>query len=105
MVGYSGGGAIDEAMTLFAVIDGQLLLILNVPTYHFADYAGSWDKDGTRDHDIYENLYIIRVLSSSTSGMKDLAWSEVDRKKKNTSMIYKWDNVKKRYIKQKAKRK
>lgn len=105
MVGYSGGGAIDEAMTLFAVIDGQLLPILNVPTYHFADYAGSWHKDGTRNHDIYENLYIIRVLSSSTSGMNDLAWSEVDGKKKHTSVIYKWDNVNKRYIKQKAKRK
>lgn len=105
MVGYSGGGAEDEAMTLFAVIDGQLRPILNVPTYHFANYAGNWNKDGTRNHDIYENLYIIKVLSSSTGGMQDLAWSEVGGKKKHKSVIYKWDNVNKRYIKQKAKRK
>lgn len=98
-VGYSGGGAIDEAITLFAIIDGQLRPVFAAPTYHFANYAGDWHEDGTRDHDIQENEYIIQVLPTSTHGMKDLKWSELGKAKKIKPVIYRWNVAKKKYVK------
>ncbi|PIT18514.1 hypothetical protein [Snodgrassella alvi] len=94
--GYAGGGAFDESVTLFAVINGELLPVFNAPTYHFANYAGDWHEDGTRDHELHENVYIIRILSTSHSGMKDILWPEKGNAKK-VSMIYHWNKLEKRY--------
>lgn len=94
---YAGGGANDESVTLFAVINGELLPIFNAPTYHLANYAGDWHEDGTRDHELHENKYIIKILPTSHSGMKDILWSEKGNAKK-VSMIYHWNRLKKRYI-------
>lgn len=97
LVGYSGGGATDEAITLFAIIDNQLRPVFAAPTYHFANYAGNWHSDGTRDHEIHENVYIIKVLATSTAGMKDLEWSEKGAGKKKKSIRYKWNASNKKY--------
>jgi hypothetical protein len=94
---YAGGGALDESVTLFAVINGELLPVFNAPTYHFANYAGNWHGDGTRDHEIHENVYVIRILPTSHYGMKDILWSEKGNAKK-VSKIYHWNKPEKRYI-------
>ena len=95
---YAGGGAINEAMTLFAIIQGQLRPVFATDTYRLANYAGEWHEDGTRDHDIQENKYIIQILPHSTNGMKDLKWSEHGKGKKDKPVIYRWNAAKRKYV-------
>lgn len=81
---YSGGGADFTALLLFLVDGDRLKPILAVPMSAYADLAGDWHKDGTRDHEIIDAAHILTVSSTATNGHFDLvakaragAWKRV----------------------------
>lgn len=86
--GFAGGGISSQAMTLFAVINGQLTPILTVPTYYFEDLAGSWNDDGTRQHHIEQSEHILIVSKQKTKGFYDIIYKE---KGKSSQIIYRWN--------------
>ena len=67
-VGYAGGGSLEEFMVLFAVIEGRLKPVLNANTFTLENIAGSWNKDGTRQHDVYTDTYILKMSPQQHNG-------------------------------------
>jgi hypothetical protein len=51
---YSGGGAYESQLSLIEVINDELVLRLTTFHGNFKNIAGSWNKNGTRRHDITE---------------------------------------------------
>ena len=94
-IGYSGGGANYQILTLFAVIDGNLRVIFSEPIYYFQNIAGNWNEDGTRNHDIYEGENTVSVLKSATDGYFKLL---VKSKKERYRKIFHWDPNTKKYV-------
>lgn len=86
--GFAGGGISSQAMTLFAIINGQLRPILTVPTYYFEDLAGSWNDDGTRQHHIKQSEHILIVSKQKTKGFYNIIYKE---KGKSSQIIYRWN--------------
>lgn len=89
IVGYSGGGAFNQAMTLFAVLNGKLRPVLTTDTYAFEDLAGEWNKDGSRQHHVQSAEYILKISPQKTHGFYDIIWRET-RSKKPQQKIFKW---------------
>jgi hypothetical protein len=96
LVGYSGGGAMSQAMTLFAVIDGKLKPVLSVSTFDFEDLAGDWNRDGTRQHHVESAEYVLVMDKTANSGFRDIIWREKGAGKKQQKK-YRWDAVQKAY--------
>ncbi len=96
LVGYSGGGAMNQAMTLFAVIDGKLKPVLSAPTFAFEDLAGDWNRDGTRQHHVESAEYVLVMDKTANSGFRDITWREKGAGKKG-QQVYRWDAVEKAY--------
>ena len=71
-VGYAGGGSLEEFMVLFAVIEGRLKPVLNANTFTLENIAGSWNKDGTRQHDVYTDTYILKMSPQQHNGFYDI---------------------------------
>ena len=69
---YAGGGATWEALYLFSVEGDRLATILAEPMFSFVDIAGSWHKDGTRDHDIEEHKLVLQMATRKTNGYYDI---------------------------------
>ncbi|MDR3352062.1 MAG: hypothetical protein LBO00_03445 [Zoogloeaceae bacterium] len=92
-IGYSGGGAYCEFLVLFRIVGDQLVRVFGAEMYTFQDIAGDWHKDGTRDHDIYENKSTLRVLKTKTNGFFDweLRTSDGDNAR------YRWNRQKGAY--------
>ncbi len=82
---YSGGGAYFTALCLFAVQDGKVKSILTAPMSAYADVAGDWHKDGTRDHHITDEANVVIVSQNATDGHFDLLI-----KNKKWRRVYKW---------------
>lgn len=95
-VGYAGGNASTQAMTLFAILQGELRPVLKADMYHFANIAGDWHKDGTRDHDISEEEYVLHILPHQTNGLYDIKHTLKGSRNKN-SKIYHWNDQKLQY--------
>lgn len=95
-VGYSGGNASNQSMTLFAIIEGKVCPILKVNTYHFANIAGEWHEDGTRDHDISEEEYVLSILPHQTNGFSDIKQTQKGVHN-NKGKIYHWNSQKLSY--------
>lgn len=92
---YSGGGANFQILTLFAIIDGELRVILSEPMYAFKDVAGEWNKDRTRQHHVYESENTLRVAQTAHHGYFDLI---VQAKKKGWRKVFQWDPRVRRYV-------
>lgn len=88
---YSGGGAFNQAITLFTVMDGQLRPVLTAPTYEFADIAGEWHQDGTRDHDVSSREFVLILKTSGQDDFRDIIWRERGAKK-SEGKTYRWDS-------------
>lgn len=86
---YSGGGASFTGLCLFAIEGGQLKRVLAVPMSAYADIAGEWHKDQTRDHDITDSANVLVVSGRSTDGHYDLI---VKNGKKRWQRAYRWSN-------------
>jgi len=70
--GYAGGGANFTALCLFAVDGHRLKQVLAAPMSAYADIAGDWHKDGTRDHDITDAANVLVISRHETDGHFDL---------------------------------
>jgi hypothetical protein len=93
--GYAGGGGEFEALMLFAQDGNRLINILSEPVYFMQNLAGSWHKDGTRDHSVGEGGNILSVLPRKTSDHYDLQLKTQGTKWKK---VFVWDDKDKRYI-------
>jgi len=100
-VGYAGGGAMNQAMTLFAVLDGKLKPVLTVETYQFENLAGDWNPDGTRQHDIESTEYILKMSPKQTHGFYDIVWRET-RSRRPQQKTFTWQPAKQRYVESKS---
>jgi hypothetical protein len=69
---YSGGGANFTGLCLFSIDGARLRQVLAVPMSSYADVAGDWHKDHTRDHDITDAANVLVVSAKSTGGYFDL---------------------------------
>lgn len=98
---YSGGGANFQILTLFAIIEGRLRVVFSEPIYVFKDMAGDWNKDGTRQHHVYEGENILRVTQIAHHGYFDLI---VQSKQKGWRKVFQWDPRALRYMATDAKR-
>lgn len=100
-VGYAGGGAMNQAMTLFAVLNGKLKPILTVNTYQFADLAGDWNPDGTRQHHVESAEYTLKMSPKQTHGFYDIVWSET-RSRRPQQKTFTWQPAQQRYVESKS---
>lgn len=69
---YAGGGANFTSLCLFTVDGHRLRQVLAAPMSAYADIAGDWHKDGTRDHDITDAANVLIVARHETDGHFDL---------------------------------
>jgi len=69
---YSGGGASYTGLCLFAAEGGEFKQVLAVPMSAYADIAGDWHKDGTRDHDITDAGNVLLISGHATHGHFDV---------------------------------
>lgn len=93
-VGYSGG-AYNQAVSLFAVIDGRLQPVLTVPVYAFSDTAGEWNNDGTRQHHLSENASVL-VMGKLHEGYRDIILHQ-SGKNRRERVTFRWDAKTQRY--------
>ena len=100
-VGYAGGGAMNQAMTLFAVLDGKLKPVLTVETYQFENLAGDWNPDGTRQHDVESTEYILKMSPKQTHGFYDIVWRET-RSRRPQQKTFTWQPAQQRYVESKS---
>ena len=63
---YSGGGAFYEVLELYTIKDSKIINVFSDLVYYYSDIAGDWNKDGTRQHDISESKYILKLRSAKT---------------------------------------
>lgn len=91
---YSGGGAFYEVLELYTIKDSKIINVFSDFVYYYSDIAGDWNKDGTRQHDISESKYILKLRSAKTQGYYDL---EVVNLQDKSSQIFHWSESLQRY--------
>ncbi len=69
---YAGGGVISQNLVLFHINNQKLDVILNTPIYQLENLAGEWNKDGTRQRHISENVTTVIMKPTQTNGYYDL---------------------------------
>ncbi|MCD9126891.1 hypothetical protein [Luteimonas fraxinea] len=74
--GYAGGGAFYSALYLFELRGDTLKQVFGAEMSMYRDIAGSWNDDGTREHDIEEWAGVLIVEPSAHHGYQDLRLRE-----------------------------
>ncbi|CAM8309204.1 TPA: hypothetical protein ACYSC8_002337 [Citrobacter freundii] len=92
---YSGGGAFYEVLELYAIKGSKIINVYSDLVYQYTDIAGDWNKDGTRQHDISESKYILKLRSAKTQGFYDL---EVVNLQDKSSQIFHWSESLQQYV-------
>ena len=92
---YSGGGAFYEVLELYTIKDSKIIKVFSDLVYYYSDIAGDWNKDGTRQHDISESKYILKLRSAKTQGFYDL---EVVNLQDKSSQIFHWSESLQQYV-------
>ncbi|EPQ6907180.1 hypothetical protein ACUVZB_002243 [Citrobacter freundii] len=92
---YSGGGAFYEVLELYTIKDSKIINVFSDLVYYYSDIAGDWNKDGTRQHDISESKYILKLRSAKTQGFYDL---EVVNQQDKSSQIFHWSESLQQYV-------
>ncbi len=92
---YSGGGAFYEVLELYTIKDSKIINVFSDLVYYYSDIAGDWNKDGTRQHDISESKYILKLRSAKTQGFYDL---EVVNLQDKSSQIFHWSDSLHQYV-------
>lgn len=92
---YSGGGAFYEVLELYTIKDSKIINVFSDLVYYYSDIAGDWNKDGTRQHDISESKYILKLRSAKTQGFYDL---EVVNLQDKSSQIFHWSESLQQYV-------
>jgi len=93
--GYAGGTGYFEALALFKIDGNKLINIFSEPIYYYQDLAGSWNKDGTRDHDFLEAQNVLSILPNKTQGHYNLQIKTLGSKWKQ---VFVWDSELGRYV-------
>ncbi|PZO43233.1 MAG: hypothetical protein DCF19_04570 [Pseudanabaena frigida] len=92
---YSGGYGYFEDLALFIVDSNRIINIFSEPMYFNKNIAGEWNKDGTRQHHLYEDEKVLVVLPRKTDGYYDLQIKALDS---NWERTFSWDASLKRYL-------
>lgn len=92
---YSGGGAFYEVLELYTIKDSKIINVFSDLVYYYSDIAGDWNEDGTRQHDISESKYILKLRSAKTQGFYDL---EVVNLQDKSSQIFHWSESLQQYV-------
>ncbi|EPJ7071410.1 TPA: hypothetical protein MNM85_001605 [Citrobacter freundii] len=92
---YSGGGAFYEVLELYTIKDSKIINVFSDLVYYYSDIAGDWNKDGTRQHDISESKYILKLRSAKTQGFYDLEVVDLQDK---SSQIFHWSESLQQYV-------
>ena len=92
---YSGGGTFYEVLELYTIKDSKIINVFSDLVYYYSDIAGDWNKDGTRQHDISESKYILKLRSAKTQGFYDL---EVVNLQDKSSQIFHWSESLQQYV-------
>ncbi|EPM7551287.1 hypothetical protein ACV8VY_13030 [Citrobacter freundii] len=92
---YSSGGAFYEVLELYTIKDSKIINVFSDLVYYYSDIAGDWNKDGTRQHDISESKYILKLRSAKTQGFYDL---EVVNLQDKSSQIFHWSESLQQYV-------
>ncbi|HDG9182690.1 TPA: hypothetical protein PBW37_002099 [Citrobacter freundii] len=92
---YSGGGAFYEVLELYTIKDSKIINVFSDLVYYYSDIAGDWNKDGTRQHNISESKYILKLRSAKTQGFYDL---EVVNLQDKSSQIFHWSESLQQYV-------
>jgi hypothetical protein len=92
---YSGGNAYFESLAVFMIDKDRIVNILSEPMYFYQNIAGAWNKDKSRQHDLYEGENVIIVLPTQTNGYYDLQIKSLDSK---WQKVFSWNNSQKRYL-------
>ncbi|EML5897948.1 hypothetical protein R7W29_000920 [Citrobacter freundii] len=92
---YSGGGAFYEVLELYTIKDSKIINVFSDLVYYYSDIAGDWNKDGTRQHDISESKYILKLRSAKTQGFYDI---EVVNLQDKSSQIFHWSESLQQYV-------
>jgi hypothetical protein len=92
---YSGGGASYTGLCLFAAAGAQLKEVLALPMSAYADIAGDWHKDGTRDHDITDADNVLLISKHATEGHFDLV---VKNRKGRWQRTFRWSQAAGAYL-------
>jgi hypothetical protein len=93
--GYAGGFGYFEVLTLFTIDNNQIINVLAEPIYFYQNIAGDWNKNGTRQHDLYEGENVLAVLPSKTYGYYDLQIKSLDSE---WERVLAWNDSQKRYL-------
>ncbi len=88
--GYSGGGASYTGLCLYAAEGTRLKQVLAVPMSAYADIAGEWHKDGTRDHDITEADNVLQISTHKAHGHFDVT---VKNRKGRWRRTFRWSQA------------
>ena len=92
---YSGGGAFYEVLELYTIKDSKIINVFSDLVYYYSDIAGDWNKDGTRQHDISESKYILKLRLAKTQGFYDLGVVNLQDK---SSQIFHWSESLQQYV-------
>lgn len=93
--GYAGGFGYFETLTLFMIDGDRIVNIFSEPIFYFQNLAGSWNKDGTREHFLKERENVLVVLPSKTNGYFNLQVKSLDSE---WQQIFTWNTSQKRYL-------
>lgn len=55
-------------LELYAIKDNKIINVFSNLVYQYQDIAGDWNQDGTRQHDISESKYILKIRTAKTAG-------------------------------------
>lgn len=92
---YSGGYGYFEDLALFIVDKNRIINIFSEPMYFNKNLAGEWNKDGTRQHYLYEDENVLVVLPSQTDGYHDL---QIKSLHSDWQRVIAWDASHKHYL-------
>lgn len=88
--GYAGGFSYSENLILFVIKNNTLVQVLNEPIYVLKNLAGDWNKDGTRQHEIQEQEWVVIIKPTMHGGHFDLTLKKTKGGQGSTDFI--WDN-------------
>ncbi|TYQ30073.1 hypothetical protein [Pseudanabaena sp. UWO310] len=92
---YSGGHGYFEDLALFIVDNNRIVNIFSEPMYFNKNIAGAWNKNGTRQHSLYEDENVLVVLPSQTDGYYDL---QIKSLHSDWQRAFFWNASQKRYL-------
>ena len=61
-----------SALFLYAIVGGVLRPVLSVPILALTDFAGDWNRDRTRQHDVEEGTNVLVVTDHLVDGYFDI---------------------------------